>query len=86
MSVINPLGDNIVAQPVEAETKTAAGIILPDNATEKPQTAKVVSVGPEVKGVKKNDEIIYKGFPTDIKLGGEDFLLIKEEDGLATVK
>lgn len=88
MSVpINPLADYIVAQQEEAETKTASGLYLPGNAQEKPKVAKVVAVGKDAKQVKVDDRIIYKGYSTtDVKLGKDEYILVKEEDVLATVK
>jgi chaperonin GroES len=88
MSVpIQPLADYIVAEPEKAETKTASGFYLPDAAKEKPQTSKVVAVGKDVKAVKVGDRIIYKSFTsTEVKHGGTDYILVKEEDILATVK
>jgi chaperonin GroES len=76
-----------VAQDEKAESKTASGLYLPDNAKEKPKTAKVVAVGPTVKQVKVGDRIIYKSYSTtEVKVEREDYLLVKEEDVLATVK
>jgi len=87
MSVpIQPLADYVVAQVEKAETKTASGLYLPDKAQEKPKTAKVVAVGKEAKQVKVGDRILYKSYgPTDVRVAGEDYILIKEEDILATV-
>jgi chaperonin GroES len=86
-ALINPLADNIVAQAEEVATKTASGLYLPDSATEKPKTAKVVAVGPLARQVKVGDKIIYKSFSTtDIKVGKEEYIIVKEEDVLATVK
>jgi chaperonin GroES len=88
MSVpIQPIADYIVAQPEKAQAKTASGFYLPEAAKEKPQTSKVVAVGKEVKNIKVGDRIIYKSYSsTDVKVGAEDYLLVKEEDVLATVK
>ena len=93
---IQPLADYIVAQAEEAEAKTASGLYLPSNAQEKPKTAKVIAVGPGRIGddnervpmaVKVGDRIIYKGYSTtDVKLGSDEYILVKEEDVLATVK
>ena len=84
---IQPLADYVVAQAEEAASKTASGLYLPDNAKEKPKTAKVVAVGPQAKQVKVGDRIIYKSYSTtDVKVGSEDYMLVKEEDVLATVK
>ncbi|HSX43751.1 MAG TPA: co-chaperone GroES [Candidatus Saccharimonadales bacterium] len=84
---IQPLADYVVAVGEAAETKTASGLYLPDNAQEKPKTAKVVAVGKDVKQIKSGDRIIYKSYSTtDVKVGSEDYILVKEEDILATVK
>ena len=87
MSVpIQPIGDYVVAQAEEAETKTASGLYLPGGAQEKPKTSKVVAVGKDVKQIKVGDRIVYKSYSnTDVKVGKEEFILIKEEDILATV-
>ncbi|MBI1857086.1 co-chaperone GroES [Candidatus Saccharibacteria bacterium] len=84
---IQPLADYVVAQQEEAETKTASGLYLPDKAQEKPKVAKVLAVGKDVKQVKVADKIIYKNYSTtDIKMGKDEYILVKEEDVLATVK
>jgi chaperonin GroES len=88
MSVpIQPLADYVVAQQEEAETKTASGLYLPDKAQEKPKIAKVVAVGKQAKEVKSGDRIVYKSYSTtDVKVGAEEYILVKEEDILATIK
>lgn len=88
MSVpIQPLADYVVAQAEEAQSKTASGLYLPDNAQEKPKVAKVLAVGKLAKQVKVGDKIIYKSYSTtDVKLGRDEYILMKEEDILATVK
>ena len=88
MSVpINPLADYVVAESEAAQTKTASGLYLPEGAAEKPQTAKVKAVGKNVSQIKVGDKIIYKGYSTtDVKVDNTDYILIKEEDILATVK
>jgi len=84
---INPLGDNIVAQAEEATSKTASGLYIPESATEKPKVAKVVAVGKLVKELKVGDKIVYKSYSTtDVKVGTEEYIIVKEEDVLATVK
>jgi chaperonin GroES len=84
---IQPLADYVVAVGEEAETKTASGLYLPDKAAEKPKTAKVVAVGKDVKQLKAGDRIIYKSYSTtDVKVGADEYILVKEEDVLATVK
>ena len=84
---LKPLSDYVVAVGEEAEAKTASGLYLPDNAQEKPKTAKVVAVGPNVKQVKEGDRIVYKSYSTtEVKVGKDEYILVKEEDVLATVK
>lgn len=86
-SNIKPLADYIVAQGEEAEKKTASGFYLPDKATEKPKVAKVIAVGQDAKQVKVGDRIIYKSYSTtEVKIGTEEYILVKEEDVLATIK
>ncbi len=83
---IKPLADRVVAVRVEAQTKTTSGLYLPDNAKEKPVLAKVEAVGPDVKSVKKGDQILYKEYSTtEIKIDGTEYLIVKEEDILATI-
>jgi len=84
---IQPLADYVVAQQEEAAAKTASGLYLPGNAQEKPKVAKVLAVGAAARQVKVGDRIIYKSYSTtDIKMGAEEYILVKEEDILATVK
>jgi chaperonin GroES len=84
---LSPLGENVVATAEKADTKTASGLYIPESAKEKPQTAKVVAVGPDAKQVKVGDRIIYKSYSTtDVKVGDTDYIIVKEEDVLATVK
>lgn len=86
-SPLQPLGDYVVATAEEAQTKTASGLYLPAEAAEKPKTAKVVAVGKEAKQVKAGDSIVYKSYSTtEVKVGGAEYILVKEEDILATVK
>ncbi len=84
---LQPLADRIVAKSLEAETKSPGGIIIPESAKEKPQMGKVLAVGKEVKEVKEGDTILYTKYgPNEVKLDGQELLLIKEEDVLAVVK
>lgn len=84
---LQPLGDYVVAVGEEAESKTASGLYLPDKAQEKPKTAKVVATGPAVKQVRAGDRIVYKSYSTtEVKVGKDEYILVKEEDVLATVK
>ncbi|MBU4376202.1 MAG: co-chaperone GroES [Candidatus Omnitrophica bacterium] len=93
---IQPLGDRIVIEVLEAKEKTKGGIVLPDSAKEKPQEGKVVAVG---KGkvsddgkiipleVKVGDKILYGKYTgTEVTLDEKEYLIIKEEDVLAVVK
>lgn len=85
-SPIKPLADRIVAVREVAPTKTASGIYLPDTAKEKPVLAEVKAVGPDVKGLKVGDKIVYKEYSTtELTIDGTEYLLVKEEDVLATV-
>ncbi|MDB5175814.1 MAG: molecular chaperone GroES [Candidatus Saccharibacteria bacterium] len=84
---LQPLGDYIVAQAEEAATKTASGLYIPEKSAEKPKTSKVVAVGSDAKHVKVGDRIIYKTYSnTEVKVDGVDYILVKEEDILATIK
>ena len=87
MAKINPLSEWVVAKREEASNKTASGFYLPDNAKEQPKVAAVESVGDKVKSVKKGDRILFKEYSTtEVKLDGTEYILVKEEDILATVK
>jgi chaperonin GroES len=94
MSKLRPLGDKILIKRVEAETKTKSGIVLPDTAKEKPKRGKVLSVGERLDtgeraaiSVKKGDEVIFASYAgTEIKLDGEELMIMSEEDILAVVE
>jgi len=91
-----PLHDRVLVEPLQAETKTAGGVILPDTAQEKPQEGKVVSTGPGARGedgkvakldVKKGDRVLYgKWSGTEIKVDGKDFLIMKESDIMGIIE
>jgi chaperonin GroES len=84
---IHPLADRIVLEQLQQEEQTKSGIILPDSAQEKPKMAKVLAVGTEVKEVKEGDIVLYKSYgPDDVKVDGQEYMIAKEEDILATVK
>ncbi len=95
MAKIQPLADRVLIKPLEAEEKTKGGIILPDTAKEKQQEGKIIAAG---KGrtedgklvaleVKVGDKVLYGKYSgTEIKIDGEDMLIVKEEDILAIVK
>ena len=83
---IKPLADRVVAVREEVSTKTASGLFLPESSKEKPVIAKVVAVGPDVKHLKLGNRIVYKEYSTtDLKVNDQEYLIIKEEDVLATV-
>lgn len=85
-SPIKPLADRVVAVREEAKTQTASGIYLPDTAKEKPVVATVEAIGPDVKGIKKGDKIVYKDYTTtELKIDGTEYIIVREEDVLATV-
>lgn len=84
---IKPLADRVVATREEAATKTASGLYLPSSSKEKPAYATVQAVGPEVKTLKKGDKIVYKEYSAaEFKVDKTEYLIIKEEDVLATVE
>ncbi len=84
---IKPIADYLVAQQEEVQTKTASGLYIPGSAQEKPKVAKVLAVGNMVRDIKVGDRIIYGGYSnTDVKMDGQTFMLIKEENVYATVK
>ena len=87
---IKPLADRVLVEPLEAETKTASGIIIPDTAKEKPQKGTVVAVGPGTKDepltVKVGDTVLYGKYAgTEVKLEGTEYLMMRESDILAII-
>jgi len=87
---IKPLADRVLVEPLEAETKTASGIIIPDTAKEKPQKGNVVAVGAGTKDnpitVKVGQTVLYGKYSgTELKLNGNDYLIMRESDILAIV-
>jgi len=85
---IKPLADRVMIQPMEAETKTASGIFIPDSAQEKPQEGKVVAVGPGTKDVdmevKKGDTVLYGKYSgSEITVDGNEYLILRQSDILA---
>lgn len=87
---IKPLADRVLVEPMEAETKTASGIIIPDNAKEKQQKGTVVAVGNGKKDepltVKVGDTVLYGKYGgTELKLEGKDYLMMRESDILAII-
>jgi chaperonin GroES len=93
---LSPLADRVIVKPMEAEEKTAGGIILPDSAKEKPIEGKVVAVGPgrvtdEGKtiemSVKVDNKVLYGKYGgTEVTVGGEDYLIMRESDIFAIIK
>ena len=84
---ITPLTDRVVAVREEAKTQTASGIYLPDSSKEKPVMAEIKAVGTDVKHVNVGDKIIYKEYSTtELKIDNVEYLIVKEDDILATVK
>jgi chaperonin GroES len=92
---IKPLEDRIVVQANEAETTTASGIVIPDTAKEKPQEGTVVAVGPGrfedgnrvPRDIKTGDTVIYSKYGgTEVKYGGEEYLVLSARDVLAIIE
>ena len=90
--MLKPLGSRVIIKMIESEETTKSGIILAGNATEKPQTAEVVEVGPgaEVDGklekmlVKKGDKVVVNKYAgTEVKYEGENYIIVKQDDILA---
>ena len=87
---IKPLADRVLIQPAKAEETTVTGIIIPDTAKEKPQKGKVVAVGPGTKDepttVKNGDTVLYGKYAgTEIRIEGDDYLIMRESDILAVI-
>jgi chaperonin GroES len=89
MSVpLQPMAEYVVVQTEEAAKKTASGLYLPDSATEKPKTAKVMAVGSDVKNVKVGEKVIYKNEyeATTVKIDGQEYILVYVKNIIATTK
>ena len=85
---IKPLADRVLIQPMEAETKTASGIFIPDSAQEKPQKGKVIAVGSGTKEiemeVKKGDTVLYGKYSgSELSVDGDEYLIMRQSDILA---
>ncbi|MEO1211435.1 MAG: co-chaperone GroES [Cyanobacteria bacterium J06638_20] len=95
VSTVKPLGDRVFVKISASEETTAGGIILPDTAKEKPQVGEIVQVGPgkrnddgsrQAMEVQIGDKVLYSKYAgTDIKLGGDEYVLLTEKDILAVV-
>lgn len=93
---IQPLFDNVLIKPLEAEEKTASGILLPDTVKEKPQTGIIMEVGPGAKNedgknipmvVKVGQKVMYKKWGgNEIKVNNEEWMLVEQKDILAIVE
>ncbi len=94
--MMKPLHNRILVERVDAEEKTASGIIIPDTAKEKPQEGKVIAVGPGMRDksgkpipmdVKAGDRILFTKYGgTEVKLDGKDYLILKDDDVMGIVK
>ena len=92
---LQPLGDRLIVEVLDEEEQTVSGIVLPDTAKEKPQRGRVLAVGPGSRNedgeyvamdLEEGDEIIFSKYGgTEVKLGGEDVLILRESDVLAKV-
>lgn len=92
---VKPLGDRVVIKSIEMEETTKSGIVLPGSAKEKPQMAEVISVGPggNVDGkeitmhVKAGEKVIYSKYAgTEVKIDGEELIIVRQQDILAVVE
>ncbi|MDN5347276.1 MAG: chaperonin GroES [Clostridia bacterium] len=91
--MLKPLGDRVVLKVLSGEERTQGGIVLPDTAKEKPQEGEVIAVGPGrildngtrvAPEVKKGDRVVFAKYSgTEVKVGGEEYLIIRESDILA---
>ena len=94
--MLKPLGDRIVVKPLEAESMSAGGIVLPDTAKERPQQAEVIAVGPGKTldngtivaiEVKVGDKVVYSKYGgTEIKVSGEEVTILRQDDILGIVE
>jgi chaperonin GroES len=92
---LQPLGDRLIVEVLEEEEMTVSGIVLPDTAKEKPQRGRVLAVGPGARNeegayvpmdIAKDDEVVFSKYGgTEIKLGIDDVLILRESDVLAKV-
>ena len=91
--VLRPLADRVVVKPIQADEKTKGGIVLPDTAKDKPQEGEVIAVGPGrildngtkvAPEIKVGDRVIYSKYSgSEIKIEGEEYLIVRESDILA---
>ena len=82
-----PLGDRVLVERVEEETTTASGIIIPDNAKEKPSRGKVLAIGSEVEEIREGDIVVFGKYAgTDLVLDDNEYLVLEVSDILGIVK
>jgi len=82
-----PLGKRVLVKRIEAENKTASGIYIPDNAKEKPLSAKVEAVASEIKEIKVGEEVVFGKYAgSELSLDGQDYLVLEFKDILGVVK
>ncbi len=96
MAKLRPLGDKILVKRLEAETKTKSGIVLPDSAKEKPKQGTIIAVGEGKRledgtraplNVKKGDKVLFTSYAgTEVKIDGEELMIMSEDDVLAIVE
>ncbi len=84
---LKPLGDRVVIEPIEQDSMTAGGIVLPDTAKEKPQEGTVLAVGPDVEAeLAEGDRVMYAKYAgTEVKMDGNEVIILREDDILAIV-
>lgn len=92
---VKPLADRVIVKPLEAEEKTAGGIIIPDNAKEKPQKGEIIAAGPGKisdsgqkieMSLKVGDQVLYGKYSgTEIAIENDDYLIMRESDVLAVI-
>jgi len=84
---LQPLADRIVIKKIEVATKSSSGILLPDSAKEQPQSGEALAIGKDVKEIKVGDQVLYPKYgPAEVKVEGQELLIVKEEDVLAVMK
>lgn len=84
--VIKPLGDRMLVQRIAEEERTTGGLFIPDTAKEKPQQAVVIEHGPNCSPIKGSKILFSKYSGTELKFGGAEYLMIREEDVLAVIE
>lgn len=93
---IRPLGDRVVVERLDAETKSAGGIVIPDNAAEKPDQGKVMAIGPGKMledgkviplGIKQGEKVLFGKYSgTEVKIDGKAYLVMREDDIMGVIE